>query len=68
MDTAAKRIAFIQAQTVGAMARIEAMKAMNACRERSGYAQAYTEADFDRVPEEFGIGHNQVVSYLSEVN
>lgn len=63
MDHVAK-VAFIQAQTVCAMAEIEAMKAANRVRQDQGYSDAYGEDDFRQVPDNFGIGHNAVIEYL----
>lgn len=63
MDQAA-RIAFIQAMSVGALARIEGMKAENKSRERAGQPIRYHEEAFEQVPIDFGLGHNQVLEYL----
>lgn len=62
----AARIAFIQAQTVCALARIEGMKAQNAMRARRGESPAFTLEQFDAVPVEFGISWNQVIDYLRD--
>ena len=62
-----QRIVFVQAQTVCAMAEIEAMKAANREREDQGKALAYDEAAFMSVPDQFLIGHNAVISYLMEM-
>jgi hypothetical protein len=64
MDHAA-RVAFIQAQTVCAIADIEAMKATNRRRRLEGGPDYYKAADFRAVPDKFGLGHNAVIQYLS---
>lgn len=66
MDQAA-RVAFIQAQTVCALAEIEGMKAENWERHLNGLALAYGVEDFLKVPERYGISHNQVIEYLRGV-
>ena len=50
------------ADSVRAIARIEAMKAGNKMRAIKGESPAYGEADFDDVPESHGIGYNSLVS------
>lgn len=65
MDHAA-RVAFVQAQTVCAMAEIEAMKAANRQREIVDASPAYTEDDFRNVPGRFQISWNTVIEYLRE--
>mgnify|MGYP007083499317 CR=1 FL=1 len=63
MDQAA-RVAFIHAQTVCAMAKIEGMKAENLARLAAGNSLAYRERDFLAVPDQYLIGHNAVIEYL----
>ena len=63
MDHAA-RCAFIYAQSVCCLARIEAMKAENQERFTVGKSPAYGFDAFEKVPQEFGISHNQVIEYL----
>ena len=65
MDQAA-RVAFVQAQTVCAMARLEEMKAANRLDEMAGRNATYSPADFAAVPDSFLIGHNAVIDYLRE--
>ena len=60
-----ERVAYIQAQCIGALARIQGMIAENQYRMARGETVAYTFEHFDAVPEEFGLTHNQVVGYLS---
>jgi len=62
MDQAA-RVAFVMAQTVCAMAELEAMKAANAQHPND---QPYTEDAFRAVPDNFQIGWNSVIGYLRE--
>lgn len=60
--------AFIQSQTVCALAEIEAMKSENRMRQIQDHSPAYDEAAFRAVPDEFGIGHNAVVGMIREAN
>jgi hypothetical protein len=63
MDQAA-RVAYINAMVVCALAKIEGMKAENAHRLSNGSGISYGEEAFEAVPNEFGIHHNAVISYL----
>ncbi len=63
MDHAA-RVAFVMAQTVCAMARLEEMKAANRDCEVRGISHLFGAADFACVPDSFLIGHNAVIEYL----
>ena len=66
MDSAEKRVAFIQSQTACALAEIEGMKAENQHREMQGYSQAYGEEAFFAIPDKYGISHNAVIQYLRD--
>ena len=59
-----ERAAYIFSQSVAALAKIEGMKAENMQRAAVGECMAYSDGDFFRVIEEYGIGHNTVVEYL----
>lgn len=65
MDHAA-RVVFVQAQTVCAMAELEAMKAANAEAARCNQLPTYSPSDFRQVPDNFQIGWNSVIEYLRE--
>ena len=56
-----QKAAYVMAQSVGAMAEIEMMKAANTERLAQGMALAYDESAFSKVSENFGITHNQVL-------
>lgn len=58
------RVAFIQAQCVCALARIEGMKAENQHRLSLGHSIAYDAEAFATVESEYMIGHNAVIEYL----
>ena len=58
------RVAFIQAQCVCALARIEGMKAENQHRLSLGHSIAYDAEAFAAVESEYMIGHNAVIEYL----
>lgn len=53
--------AYVFAQSVAALAEIEAMKAANAHREMQGYSQAYDEGSFFAVIEKYGLHHNAIL-------
>ena len=60
-----RQVAYVMSMTAAASARIEAMKAANAERADRGFAQAYNEAAFEQVIEEFGLHHNAVLVSLA---
>lgn len=53
--------AFVQSQTACAMAEIASMHAENREREIQDHTHAYGPEAFRAVPDEFGIGYNDVV-------
>lgn len=57
-------IAFIQAQTVCAMAEIEAMKAENERCKCELTHPSYSESDFTAVPRKYGLEHNDIIMYF----
>lgn len=59
-----RQVAYIISQSVCAVARLEAMKALNAERARHDLASAYSEADYERIPIDFGLTHNAVLTIL----
>lgn len=59
------RVAFVHAQTVCAMAALMGMQASNTDAILRGEPTPYNEGDFQSVPDQYGIGHNAVVTYLS---
>ncbi len=61
-----QRLVYVQTQIVGALARIEGMKAENRQREADVEAPAYGEDAFEDVATDFGLTHNQVVAFLAE--
>ena len=60
--------AFVQSQTACAIAEIEAMKAENQGRIANGYSLAHDEGSFRSIPDEFGIGYNDVVKLFQDSN
>ena len=62
----AEAVAYIQAQTVCAMAEIEAMKAENHWCEKSSQSLTYTPQDFRAVCDHYGIHHNAVLTTFGE--
>ena len=61
-----RQVAYVMAQTVAAMARLEGMKALNAERAFHGQSAAYTEADFEQIATDFGLHHNAVLTTLDQ--
>ena len=64
MDDAIKA-AMINARCAAAMIRAMGMQAENQNRSHRGENVAYWEDDFNRVIEEEGVGHNDVMSVLN---
>lgn len=61
LEDTLRKHAFIVAQSVSALAEIEAMKAENAMAADLGHTIPYSEDRFRDVPGEYGIDHNSVV-------
>jgi len=59
-----RRCLIVQASIVRAQIMFEGMKAENAIREANGEAPAYREEDFDRLIDDSGIGHDNVLATL----
>ncbi len=62
-----KNIAYVNTQMTSALIRLEAMKAENQQRLHRGESLAYVEADFDKLIDEYQLGHNSVVSNLNNL-
>jgi hypothetical protein len=62
--TPEQRIAYIQAQIACAMIELEGMKAENAIAEYNHDLPPFDGASFKKLIEEYGISHNQVISFL----
>lgn len=67
MDTAEKRVAYINAQIVCAQIEAMGMVAENKFREYNGLPVAYKDEDFSSLINKYGIRHNAVIEYLREV-
>ena len=63
MDQENRRI-LIQAMIVAAQAKIAGMQAHDSVEIASGKNRVYSEREYEKVCEYFGITHNQVISYL----
>jgi hypothetical protein len=59
--TEEQKAAYVNAQTACALIEMEGMKALNLERDRRGHSLAYTEEDFLKVIEKYGIHHNAVM-------
>lgn len=57
-----QKAAYVFAQAVNALVRIEGMKAANAFRAIREDQPAYWEQEFYDLEKEFCIGHNDVIS------
>ena len=64
--TPEQKAAFINAQAVSALARIAGMQADNAYRIQANVAPYYNMDDFNKVPDEFGLGHNTLISFFAD--
>ncbi len=61
-----QKVAFIQSQTVCALAEIEGMKAENQQRVCRGEYPSYTAEEFFAVPGKYGMAHNDVVMFFKD--
>jgi hypothetical protein len=64
LERTLKNVAYIQAQVAAATIEVEAMKATNRVRWQQNQALAYTEEDFIKLIDKYGLGHNQVIENL----
>jgi len=64
--TPEQQAAFITAQSACATAEIAAMTAANLQRSAGGFSLAYTEDDFAKIPERYGITHNAIMVFFQE--
>ena len=60
-----RQATYVFAQAVAALARIEGMKAFNQERQNNGYSLGYSEDAFEKIIEDFGLGHNSVMTILN---
>ena len=65
MDQVA-RAAFITAMAACCSAKLAAMQEQNVCDRAAGRPVSYTPDDFETAPDQFGLGHNAVISYLQD--
>lgn len=63
MDAQA-RAAFIISQSACMQAELAAMEERNRTARRSGARPSHGPADFEALPDRYGLGHNSVVTYL----
>lgn len=63
MDIVAKA-AFITAQAACMQARLVAMQEQNAADRHAGRPLTYQPGDFEELPDQYGLGHNAVITYL----
>jgi len=61
-----QKAAYVMAQSVAAMAEIEAMKAFNYERAAHGYSPGYGEEAFLDVIEKYGLHHNVLLEFFSQ--
>lgn len=67
METAEKRCAFVNAQVACMAAELAAMSAQNAADLMAMKEQTYKPEDFRKLPDQYLVGHNAVISYLRDV-
>ena len=65
--TQEQQAAFIHAQSVCALAKIEGMKAENMICESLGHLMAYDEKAFVGVINTYGISHNSVLALFQGI-
>jgi len=59
------KVVFIQSQIVCARIRLEAMLARNEEARAQGLYPVYNENDLMAIMDEYKIGHNDVIGYLT---
>lgn len=67
METAEKRVAFINAQAVCAQAELQALYWENILAMRQGKEPPNGPEKFRAIDGQFMIGHNTVIEYLRDV-
>lgn len=60
------RAAFIISQAACMQTEMAAMQMRNVLDNFAGRPLSHTPEDFDALPDRYGLGHNAVISYLSE--
>ena len=60
-----KNVAYVFAQSVGALVELQGMIAENQHREMQGKSQAYGEEEFHKLEKDWQLGHNNVVTNLN---
>jgi len=65
MDQTA-RAAFITAMSACCHAKLMAMAEQNNCDRIAGRPITYQPYDFEDAPNSFGLGHNNVITYLQD--
>lgn len=58
--------AYIVASAAAMLAEMESMKAANHERRVNNYPDAYTEKDFIRLIEKYGMDHNSIIRILRD--
>lgn len=61
------RAAFITAMAACCQAKLTAMTMQNTCDLHDGRPVTYLPEEFAAVPDEFGLSHNAVLTYLMGV-
>lgn len=64
--TSEQKAVYVYAQTTAALITAMGMLAENTERERNGQAPAYPVESFFDLPQEYGLDHNSLYSYLKE--
>lgn len=65
MDQHARGV-FLMTQAACCQAKLMAMAEQNTCDRAAGRPITYTPEDFEAAPDQFGLGHNAVITYLQE--
>lgn len=58
------RAAFLNTQAACMQAKLASMQEQNATDRAAGRSPTYSPTDFEYLPDQFGLGHNQAIEYL----
>lgn len=65
MDQHARGV-FLMTQAACCQAKLMAMSEQNVADRAAGRPVSYQPDDFESAPDQFGLGHNAVISYLQD--
>lgn len=68
MLTPEQAAAFVNAQSVAALADIEGMKIVNADYAAFGHPPCYHQSDFEAITDKYGLGYNTIMQLFNDAN